>query len=272
MNSNLHFWQANFSQIEKYLDQTLLLTSLKIRKHQLQGRKYREFYQELNTFKARIIKENLLQFKGIYQFFEAQRTQGTREAQGLEVQSLAQEKIALGVFKGRSPLKNNTPFHGLLRLCLNAPPAGENGVKGDFVPFIFPRVNNICITDSINENEPDSIAFFVVTAGQETMANIDKFNQNFELVNSYYLTAFAIAGVEAAAEAIHAEIRKIWGILPKKGERFSFGYPLCPDLSYQAKLWQLLDVEKNLNVKLSENFMMQPEISISALVLPRFKK
>ena len=49
------------------------------------------------------------------------------------------------------------------------------------------------------------------------------------------------------------------------GLRVSFGYPACPDLADQTKLWRLLD-PTTIGVQLTEGFMMDPEASVSALV------
>ena len=51
-----------------------------------------------------------------------------------------------------------------------------------------------------------------------------------------------------------------------RGKRYSFGYPACPDLGDQATLFRLLDGNK-IGVELTEGFMMDPEASVSALVL-----
>ena len=50
------------------------------------------------------------------------------------------------------------------------------------------------------------------------------------------------------------------------GKRFSFGYPACPRLEDQSKLWKLLHPEENIGVNLTEEFMMDPEGSVSAIV------
>ena len=50
-----------------------------------------------------------------------------------------------------------------------------------------------------------------------------------------------------------------------RGKRYSFGYPACPQLEYQAKLWQLLRPEE-IHVELTDGFMMEPEASVSAIV------
>ena len=51
-----------------------------------------------------------------------------------------------------------------------------------------------------------------------------------------------------------------------RGKRYSFGYPACPELADQATLFRLLDGRK-IGVELTEGFMMDPEASVSALVL-----
>ncbi len=50
-----------------------------------------------------------------------------------------------------------------------------------------------------------------------------------------------------------------------RGKRYSFGYPACPELEYQAGIWSLLRPEE-IGVELTEGFMMDPEASVSALV------
>ena len=50
-----------------------------------------------------------------------------------------------------------------------------------------------------------------------------------------------------------------------QGQRFSFGYPACPNLEDQEKLFKLLKPEQ-IGVNLTEGFMMEPEASVSAIV------
>jgi len=50
-----------------------------------------------------------------------------------------------------------------------------------------------------------------------------------------------------------------------QGIRVSFGYPACPDLEDQAKLFRLLKPE-DIGIQLTEGFMMDPEASVSAMV------
>ena len=45
------------------------------------------------------------------------------------------------------------------------------------------------------------------------------------------------------------------------------GYPACPDLDDQAKLVELLEVER-IGVVLTEEFQLEPEQSTSAIIVP----
>ena len=77
---------------------------------------------------------------------------------------------------------------------------------------------------------------------------------------------------------MHAQIRRELGIHGQdakalrqlfaqgyRGSRYSFGYPACPNLEDQEKLFRLLRPE-SIGVALTENHMMEPEASVSALV------
>ena len=84
---------------------------------------------------------------------------------------------------------------------------------------------------------------------------------------------------EALAEYWHVRVREelgisagdapeLAGILKQgyQGERYSFGYPACPDLEQQTGLFELLRPER-VGVELSEEFQLHPEQSTSALIL-----
>jgi 5-methyltetrahydrofolate--homocysteine methyltransferase len=49
------------------------------------------------------------------------------------------------------------------------------------------------------------------------------------------------------------------------GQRYSFGYPACPNLEDQEKLFKLLQPEE-VGITLTDGYMMQPEASVSAIV------
>ena len=52
-----------------------------------------------------------------------------------------------------------------------------------------------------------------------------------------------------------------------RGIRPAPGYPACPDHTEKAKLWQLLDVERNAGIRLTESFAMYPTAAVSGWYL-----
>ena len=95
---------------------------------------------------------------------------------------------------------------------------------------------------------------------------------------SHALQSVAIEAAEGYAEKLHRDLRTWWGFPDSpeltmndrfkakyRGLRVSFGYPACPDLADQEKLFRLLKPEE-IGVRLTEGHMMDPEASVSALV------
>ena len=151
--------------------------------------------------------------------------------------------------------------------------------------FTFPRQvagERLCLADFVRPREAggaDSIAFFLTTAGEGIRARAEELKAAGEYLLCHALQALAVETAEAAAEWLHAKLRAAWGFPDPpemtmvdrfqgryRGKRYSFGYPACPDLADQATLFRLLDGRK-IGVELTEGYMMDPEASVSALVL-----
>jgi 5-methyltetrahydrofolate--homocysteine methyltransferase len=94
-----------------------------------------------------------------------------------------------------------------------------------------------------------------------------------------YTHGFGVECAEALAELWHKRMRAELGIghddSPKirelfqqkyRGCRYSFGYPACPDMSDQEKMWRLLRPER-IGCHLTENFQIDPEQSTSAIIV-----
>ena len=98
-----------------------------------------------------------------------------------------------------------------------------------------------------------------------------------EFYKGHLVNSIGLELAEATSEYIHQIMRKDVGIIDKElqtedilkanyqGNRYSFGYPACPDLSDQKKLFKLLKPEI-YGIKLTDEFMMYPEASVSAIV------
>lgn len=135
----------------------------------------------------------------------------------------------------------------------------------------FPRnKKGLSIADYVlakDQNRPDTIAFLVSSTNGLLKKEAKDLKARGKYLHSHILSSLGLVLAEAAAEFGHQQIRKSWQIGPGAGARFSFGYPSCPDLEYQQILFSLMDVEKNIGVKLTENYVMDPEASVSAIVL-----
>jgi 5-methyltetrahydrofolate--homocysteine methyltransferase len=147
---------------------------------------------------------------------------------------------------------------------------GRQQVEGGLclADFVLPAAGDI----------RDSVALFVVTAGEQVRERSQAAKEGGEYLESHAIQALAIETAEAAAEWLHAELRAMWGIPDPpemsmkdrfaaryRGKRFSFGYPACPDLEDQRAIWQLLEPEA-IGVHLTDGMMMAPEASVSAMV------
>ena len=143
------------------------------------------------------------------------------------------------------------------------------------------KSDGLCLSDYVLEPEDgrrDSLAMFVVTAGEGVLDHSQAAKERGDFLEAHALQALAIETAEAAAEWLHRRIREDWGFADPpgmtmqerftsryRGKRYSFGYPACPNLEDQSKLWRLLRPE-DIGAQLTEGFMMEPEASVSALV------
>jgi len=152
--------------------------------------------------------------------------------------------------------------------------------------FTFPRQEKgerLCLADYVRPADSelagrDAVCLFVVTAGEGIRARYEALKAEGRYLESHAVQALAIESAEAAAEWLHKKLRGQWGFpdLPDatmmdmfqahyRGKRYSFGYPACPDLGMQSALFSLLRPEE-IGVTLTEEHMMEPEASVSAVV------
>ncbi|MGG3573350.1 methionine synthase [Bacillus gobiensis] len=149
--------------------------------------------------------------------------------------------------------------------------------------FHFPRQEKLpfrCISDYVHTKDKiDYVSFFTVTAGRHIREIANQFKTQGDYLKSHVVQALALELAEGLAERTHQIIRDRWGFPDSpdftmeerfqakyQGQRYSFGYPACPDLEDQAKLFRLIQPE-GIGVQLTEGFMMEPEASVSAIVV-----
>ncbi len=139
--------------------------------------------------------------------------------------------------------------------------------NGEQLSFDFPRSSkskHLCLTDYFGKD--DVVAFQAVTVGTKVSDLIDKWNKEDRYTDAYYLHGIAVETAEAMAEWINHKIREDLKIGEKRGLRYSWGYPSCPDVSQHHIVWKLLQPEKS-GMTLTEAGQIIPEQSTAAIVV-----
>jgi len=161
----------------------------------------------------------------------------------------------------------------------------------EWLRFSFPRQGQepyLCIADffrPIDSGDVDYAAFHVVTMGQAVSEATARLFAEDRYQEYLLLHGLGVEMAEALAEYWHRRIREEWGFADDDGKlvdmllrqhyrggRYSWGYPACPDLEDNAKVAELLDVER-IGVAVSEDFQFHPEQTTSAVIChhPRAK-
>ena len=140
-------------------------------------------------------------------------------------------------------------------------------------------IPNIALSDFIAPKETNKTdymgAFCVAIFGAQELA--DSYKTKEDDYNAIMAQAIADRFAEALAEYLHKQIRtKHWGYdndegltnddLIKetyKGIRPAPGYPACPDHLEKETIWELLKVEENIGVTLTESLAMWPAAAVS---------
>ena len=210
------------------------------------GDKAKELFDDAQDLLSRILREKLFTAKCVYGLFAANRV-------GDDIE----------IYSDESRKKCIQKFHFLRQQ--NNKLKGENHSLADFVA-------------AKGSGLSDHIGAFAVTAGH----GVDEFAKSFEEENDDYNSIMAKALgdrlAEAFAEYLHKKVRKEWGFGSKeslsnddlirekyRGIRPAAGYPACPDHTEKQRLWDLLEVEKNTGMRLTESCAMWPASSVSGL-------
>ncbi|MGD1947693.1 MAG: methionine synthase [Croceivirga sp.] len=212
------------------------------------GHQATELFEDAQVLLKRVLDEKLLQGKAVFGLFKA----NTIDEDDILVHSSAVANNA-----------DNYMFR-TLRQQLK---------KRDGVP-------NIALADFIAPKESglqDYMGCFCVTAGFGTQELALEFERNHDDYNSIMIKALADRLAEAFAEYLHKEVRtRHWGyataehlnnedLIDEKyrGIRPAPGYPACPDHLEKLTIWDLLKVEENIGVQLTESLAMWPAASVS---------
>ena len=172
------------------------------------------------------------------------------------------------------------------------PISARPGQTGAAVPtrellrFTFPRQREgrkLSIADFFapkSSGKMDVIGLSLVTIGAKASLETQRLFEGGEYTKYLYLHGLSVETAEALAEYLHKVMREELGIAGEdsahirdlfhqkyRGSRYSFGYPACPNLEDQTKLFALLHPEENVGVRLTSGFLLEPEQSTSAIVV-----
>ncbi|WP_299888966.1 methionine synthase [uncultured Lacinutrix sp.] len=224
-----------------------------ILKDEIVGTQATELFADAQELLREIFDEKLLKAKAVFGLFPA----NTVNDDDIEV------KVPNMCSSGFDSQSKNIKFL-TLRQQLKKRESIPNFALAD---FIAPKATGI----------QDYIGAFCVTTGFGTKELAEQFEANNDDYNSIMIKALADRLAEAFAEYLHKEVRtKHWAYTENetlsnqdlikenyKGIRPAPGYPACPDHLEKTTIWELLDVEKNIGVKLTESLAMWPAASVS---------
>lgn len=211
------------------------------------GQQARELFEHAQEMLAKFVSEKPIKAHAVYGFWPAA--------------SLDDDVV---LYRDEAREHERTTFHFLRQQW-------ERKGQHDFrslADYIAPRM----------EKREDYLGAFVVTAGDGAHELAAQFESSGDDYSGILVKSLADRLAEAFAELLHHQARVDWGfggqesltqleMIEEKyrGIRPAAGYPACPDHSEKAILFELLDAEKNVGVRLTESFAMWPAASVSGL-------
>jgi 5-methyltetrahydrofolate--homocysteine methyltransferase len=215
--------------------------------HPEQGAQARQIFAEANALLDTIIEKKLIQARGVYGFFAANKV-----GDDVELYTDERREEALAQFhflRQQAHKEGNEPCRSL-------------------ADFVAPKETGLA----------DHMGAFAVTSGIGLKELCDSFRARHDDYNAIMAEALADRLAEAFAECLHQRVRQEWGygrdenlsideLIHEKyrGIRPAAGYPACPDHTEKGALWNLLKVEANTGMQITESFAMWPGSSVSGL-------
>ncbi|SPP65397.1 methionine synthase [Nitrospira lenta] len=209
------------------------------------GPKAKELYDDARRLLDEIIQKKLLTAKGVYGFFAA-------ASMGDDIE----------LYQDATCMQQVTTVH-TLRQQSEKPQGQPNLALADYVA---PH----------GSGRADHIGAFAVTAGIGLDELCRRFDKDHDDYNSIMAKALADRLAEAFAEFLHKRVRDEWGYGKQetlsaeelireryRGIRPAPGYPACPDHTEKRLLFDVLQVERNAGITLTESFAMLPTAAVS---------
>jgi 5-methyltetrahydrofolate--homocysteine methyltransferase len=217
-----------------------------ILEHPEVGPAARSLFDDARGLLDRIVRERLLTARGVFGIFPA-------AAVGDDIE----------LYRSAERSDPISTIH-TLRQQMAKPPGRPNLALADYVA---PRQSGIL----------DHVGAFAVTAGVGLDALVAEFEATHDDYNAILAKALADRLAEAFAERLHERVRReFWGYARSEsldntelireayqGIRPAPGYPACPDHTEKGALFELLDVERQVGIALTENYAMTPTAAVS---------
>ncbi len=231
--------------------------------------KYRPILEKL---KEEVIRSGWFQPQVVWGWFQCQADGNDVIVYATEVASLRSQvaSVALGTHDARlatTPAETRCEKLETLRFTF---PRQREGRKLSIADFFAPR----------SSGQRDVIGLSCVTIGPRATQESHKLFEAGEYTKYLYLHGLSVETAEALAELHHKKMREELGIAGEdapeirdlfhqkyRGSRYSFGYPACPNLEDQSKLFTLIHPDETIDVHLTSGFLLDPEQSTSAIVV-----
>lgn len=239
--------EFNLAELRDYIDWTPFFQTWqlhgkfpRILEDEVVGEEATKLYADAQSMLDKMVAEKWIEAKGIFGIWEAQR----KGADDIQLYDQGEELAT---------------FHTLR----------QQGKKAASAP-------NLALADFIAANQKDYAGCFAVCAGLGIEKKLAEFEAQHDDYSSILLKALADRFAEAAAEYLHAEVRrKYWGYAKGEGLnnealikeeyqgiRPAPGYPACPDHSEKTTIFDLLKAEE-IGMSLTESLAMNPAASVS---------
>ncbi|SMP46138.1 methionine synthase (B12-dependent) [Neorhodopirellula lusitana] len=242
------------SEIRRYIDWSPFFSTWelkgkypKILKDPVVGEQAKELFDDANAVLDEVIANGSLKANAVYGFWPA-----------------ASDGDDVILYTDESRSKELTRFHFLRQQWERK---GQKDYRS-LADYIAP----------VDSGREDYIGGFAVTGGIGAEALSMAYKKDLDDYKSIMVSAVADRLAEAFAELLHQKARNEWGFGKTeglstddliaeqyRGIRPAAGYPACPDHTEKRTLFDLLDVEKNISVELTESFAMTPGSSVSGL-------
>ena len=247
--------EVTIAELIPYIDWTFFFVAWELKgrypdilEHPEHGEAARDLFENAQEMLEKIQNEKLLAARGVWGIWPA-NTEG--------------DDIVLYKDDGRSEELMRFP---MLRQQEEKP--DDSKPHRSLADFVAPKDSKKC----------DYLGAFAVNAGIGVDDLVAKYEKEHDDYNAILVKAIADRLAEAFAEMLHQKAREKWGygedenlssddLIAEKyqGIRPAFGYPACPDHTMKGRLWELLDVEENAGLKLTESYAAYPTAAVSGL-------